>query len=154
MAPQVAQVIRQKYPYTEANFIYHASAEIETMDSRFRVHPFGLSLDSLIERSDIVITSASTSSFEVLARGVPTGIIRLIGNQDDNFQALGRAELVSMIGSRSDDGLWSLDEYELDKLVLNVGYRTALSQKNLETFDLLGNSRILDEVLSTNTNPV
>ena len=154
MAPQVAQMIRQKYPYAEANFIYHSSDEIEAMDSRFRVHPFGLSLDTLIERSDIVITSASTSSFEVLARGIPTGIIRLIGNQDVNYQALGQAKLASIIGSRSDDGLWRLDEYELDKLVLDVGYRTALSKRNLETFDLLGSSRILDEILSTNNDSV
>jgi spore coat polysaccharide biosynthesis predicted glycosyltransferase SpsG len=154
MAPRVAQLIRQNYPYAEANFVYHASEEIEAMDSRFRVHPFGPSLDSLMERSDVVITSASTSSFEVLARGIPTGIIRLVGNQDATFQALGRAELVSRIGIRSDDGLWSLSEPELEKLVLDVEYRTALSRKNLETFDLLGNSRILDEVLSTDNNLV
>ncbi len=152
MAPRVAELIRQNYPYEEASFIYHVSEEIETLDSRFKVHPFGLSLDSLIERSDIVITSASTSSFEVLARGIPTGIIRLVGNQDDTFQALGGAGLVSRIGNRSDDGQWSFFERELEKLVLDVEYRTTLSRKNLETFDLQGSSRILDEVLSAENN--
>jgi spore coat polysaccharide biosynthesis predicted glycosyltransferase SpsG len=146
MAPQVARLIRQKYSFKEANFMYHASEEIEALDSRFKVHPFGSSLDSIIDRSDIVITSASTSSFEVLVRGLPTGIIRLIRNQDDNFRALGQAKLVSIIGSRSDHGSWSFSERELEKLILDAKYRNDISHLNLEKFDLLGSSRILDKI--------
>ena len=147
-AVQVARLIRQKYLFREASFIYHESIEIESMDPRFKVFPFGSALDSIIRHSDLVITSASTSSFEVLARGIPTGIVRLIGNQDENFCDLGESGLVSKIGNRSDDGSWIFFTPVLEKLILDVDYRNVLSRKNLMVFDFLGSSRILDEVTS------
>lgn len=146
MAPQIAHLIRQKYQFEEASFIYHHPAEIESMDSRFKVFPFGSILDSIIERSDLVITSASTSSFEVLARGVPTGIIRIVGNQDDNFRALGEAKLVSSIGVRSDEGLWNFSKHELDRLLLDANYREILRGRALKVFDFEGASRILEKI--------
>jgi spore coat polysaccharide biosynthesis predicted glycosyltransferase SpsG len=146
LALQVARLIRQKYHYKEANFIYHERLEIESMDPRFKVFPFGPALDSIIRQSDVVITSASTSSFEVLARGIPTGIIRLVGNQDDNFKELCGAELVSSIGRRSDDGLWSFTLPELERLMLDGTFRQTLRERNLKVFDFEGASRILGKI--------
>ena len=146
MAPEVARLIRQKYNYREANFIYHDRLEIEPMDPRFKVFPFGSVLDSIINQSNVVITSASTSSFEILARGIPTGIIRLVGNQDNNFRALHEAELVSLIGSRSDDGVWDFSLPGLEKLMLDAVYRQTLMERNLKVFDLEGASRILEKI--------
>jgi spore coat polysaccharide biosynthesis predicted glycosyltransferase SpsG len=148
MALKVAQIIKEKYEYECASFIFHDSDEIEALDSRFKVYPFGSSLDSIIEHSDIVITSASTSSFEVLARGIPAGVIRLIGNQDDNFRALGENGLVSVIGKRDNDGIWEFYNDELEKLITDAQYREVLAQKNLEIFDFFGSSRIVDEVFA------
>ena len=146
MAPEVARLIRQKYNYREANFIYHHQLEIESMDSRFKVLPFGTNLDSIINESDVVITSASTSSYEILARGIPTGIIRLVGNQDNNFKALHEANLVSLIGNRSDDGGWNFSLTNLEKLILDTDYRQALRERSLKVFDFEGSSRILEKI--------
>lgn len=146
MAPRIANEIQQKYQYSEANFIYHDSTEIESMDSRFRVFPFGNSLDALINHSDIVITSASTSSFEVLAQGIPTGIIRLIDNQDQNFETLSQSGLASRIGIRSNEGEWSFFTQALHKLIEDREYRKGLSQVNSEIFDFQGASRILNYI--------
>jgi spore coat polysaccharide biosynthesis predicted glycosyltransferase SpsG len=146
MAPAVAHLIRQKYNYREAIFIYHDQLEIESMDPRFKVFPFGTILDSIIDVSDVVITSASTSSFEILVRGIPTGVIRLVGNQDDNFKALNEAKLVSLIGNRSDDGVWNFSLPELEKLLFDNDYRQALREKSLKIFDFEGSSRILEKI--------
>jgi spore coat polysaccharide biosynthesis predicted glycosyltransferase SpsG len=146
MAPKIAQLIRQKYDYSEANFLYHESFEIESMDPRFKVFPFGPALESIINQSDVVITSASTSSFEVLARGIPVGVVRLVGNQDENYRDLGKAGLVLRIGNRSDDGSWIFSIAELERLLLDSEHRDGLSRKNSTVFDFLGSSRILDEV--------
>jgi spore coat polysaccharide biosynthesis predicted glycosyltransferase SpsG len=116
------------------------------MDPRFKVFPFGSVLDSIINQSNVVITSASTSSFEILARGIPTGIIRLVGNQDNNFRALHEAELVSLIGSRSDDGVWDFSLPGLERLMLDAVYRQTLRERNLKVFDLEGASRILEKI--------
>lgn len=148
MAPRIANILRHIQEFQKASFIYHDSQEIVKMDSRFEVFPFGLKLDSMIERADIVITSASTSSFEVLARGIPTGIIRLVDNQDENFQALGDAGLVTRVGKRDDNGGWVFFEKDLNKLISDTQYRKVLSQKNREVFDLEGSSRILDRIIS------
>lgn len=148
MAPRIANILQHIQDFQKANFIYHDSQEIETMDSRFEVFPFGLELDSMIEQADIVITSASTSSFEVLARGIPTGIIRLVGNQDENFQVLDDAGLVTPVGKRDDSGVWIFFEKDLNKLICDTEYRKVLSQKNQEVFDFQGSSRILDGIIS------
>ena len=147
MALEVARLIRQKYHYKEANFIYHRQLEIESMDPRFKVFPFGSTLDSIINESDLVITSASTSSYEILARGIPTGIIRLVGNQDNNFKALHEANLVSIIGNRGDDGVWNFSLPELEKLMLDADYRKTLRERSLKVFDLEGSSRILKKII-------
>lgn len=148
MALEMAQIIKGNYEFERADFISHDSNEIEALDSRFKVYPFGNSLDSIIERSDVVITSASTSSFEVLARGVPAGIMRLIGNQDDNFRALGENGLASVIGERDDYGIWKFNKDELEKLITDTHYRDVLSRKNLEVFDFFGSVRIVDEIFT------
>lgn len=148
MAPRIADVIRHYQDFQKATFIYHDSQEIEIMDSRFEVSPFGLALDSMIAKADIVITSASTSSFEVLARGIPTGIIRLVENQDENFQLLDDAGLVTQVGKRDDSGGWIFFENKIKKLLSDAEYRKGLSQKNLEVFDFQGCSIILDEIIS------
>jgi spore coat polysaccharide biosynthesis predicted glycosyltransferase SpsG len=146
MAPRLANEIRQRFQYSQANFIYHDRSEIEFMDSRFKVFPFGNSLDSLLQHSDIVITSASTSSFEVMARGIPTGIIRIIGNQDQNFETLTNSGLASRIGLRSDAGIWDFFTQELSLLIEDDDYRRSLSHASLEVFDFDGAARILNRI--------
>jgi spore coat polysaccharide biosynthesis predicted glycosyltransferase SpsG len=146
MAPLLANEIRQRFRYSQANFIYHDSSEIEFMDSRFKVFPFGNSLDTLLQHSDIVITSASTSSFEVMAMGIPTGIIRIIGNQDQNFDTLSQSGLASRIGFRSDAGIWEFFTQELNLLIEDDEYRRSLSLANLEVFDFDGAARILNRI--------
>lgn len=147
MAPKVAGLIRQKYEFKKVNFIYHNRLEIESMDTRFKVFPFGPVLDSLVDTSDVVITSASTSSFEILARGIPTGIIRLVGNQDSNFEALDEAGLASQIGKRSDDGVWNFSLTGLGRLMQDAFYRRALRERNLKVFDFDGSSRIINKII-------
>ncbi len=146
MAPRLANEIRQRFRYSRANFIYHEPSEIEFMDSRFKVFPFGSSLDSLLHHSDIVITTASTSSFEVMASGIPTGIIRVTGNQDQNFDTLTRSGLASRIGFRSDAGNWEFFTQELNVLIEDVDYRRSLSNANSEVFDFNGAARILNRI--------
>ena len=119
---------------------------LELLDSRFHFLHFGDSLDQVIESADLVLTTASTSSLEMLAREVHLGVACAVGNQKAYYDALEKTCAVGMLGKRSDSGNWNLDENELRKLILDQNYRKKLRLNSYGLIDLSGAKRIVDAI--------
>ena len=128
-------------------FFSNQRSEIEKLDDRFKVLDFGDCLDAEIETSDLVLTTASTSSLEVIARELPLGVVCAASNQIRNYHALGENEIAAQIGERDSMGLWSFDLVALSKLINDFNYRTRLVNNSTGILDLEGSRRIVDIIL-------
>jgi spore coat polysaccharide biosynthesis predicted glycosyltransferase SpsG len=125
-------------------FTSNTGSEIESIDNRFVVKPFGSDLDSEVDQADLVLTTASTSSFEIIARAKPLGVICAISNQRNTFDAIGNMGIAGKIGTRTESSEWKFDLGILERLVYDFEYRSLLQKKSQNIIDRLGASRILN----------
>lgn len=125
-------------------FTSNTGSEIESIDTRFVVKPFGSDLDSEVDQADLVLTTASTSSFEIIARAKPLGVICAISNQRNTFDAIGNMGIAGRIGTRTESNEWKFDLGILERLVYDYEYRSLLQKKSQNLIDGLGASRILN----------
>ena len=72
----------------------------------FFIHPIGSELDLIAGDFDVVLTTASTSSLEFIAREIPTGVVFAVDNQEDYYEQLGRLGYALQIGTRNPSGVW------------------------------------------------
>jgi spore coat polysaccharide biosynthesis predicted glycosyltransferase SpsG len=133
--------------FGKAIFVSDDHQTIEVMDSRFQVVPFGKSIDKMINAADLVFTTASTSSLEIIARGLPLGIACAVKNQTKHYQNLVELGLASPLGQRTSSGLWELNTKEMEMLIGNPLYRFGLKGVNSIKVDLLGSKRVVDAIL-------
>jgi len=115
-------------------------------DNRFEVIPFGRSLDKIIDEADLVFTSASTSSLEIVARGIPLGVVRSAINQEVYYEALGQAGLAAQIGYFAAEEGWCLDREEVERLLADSGYREQIVNTSEGIIDFGGAARILKAI--------
>jgi len=134
--------------FNRAIFISDSQKEIESMDSRFNVNFFGTELDAVLENADLVFTTASTSSLEIIAREIPLGICCVANNQKSYFDALTDLEIAAGIGEYSIRGVWELNWVLIKNLIRDSSFRRTISKNSKGYFDLLGSQRIVDEILS------
>ena len=118
-----------------------------TLDSRFEILPFGQQLDHRLENADLVLTTASTSSFEVLARGIPLGVAQAVDNQTLYYKSLGEAGVVAQIGELNSQKSWQFNIQIIERLMGDFDYRKKLLASSQGIIDLRGSSRILKAIL-------
>lgn len=116
-----------------------------TFDSRFRFLEIGALFDEIIEKADIVFTTASTSCFEMIAREIPTGVVCVVDNQLETYLSLKKREIVQPIGIK--DIEWNLDIESIEDLIKSEELRSKLIKKTAGLIDLMGSTRILDAIL-------
>ena len=133
--------------FERAIFFSDNALNFHTLDSRFQVLAFGGLLDQVIESADLVLTTASTSSLEVLAREIHVGVACAVDNQKACYVALGKTQAVSLIGNRSNSGAWVLDGNELKKLIRDQSYRSSLKANARNLIDLEGAKRVVNAIL-------
>ena len=112
--------------------------------SGFVFHSLGPELDVWADKVDLVFTTASTSSFEFIAREVPTGVACAVDNQKENYEQLGRLGVAAQIGTMDFKGEWKLDLLEIKNLVENSSRRAKLRLTTEGLIDLKGASRVVD----------
>jgi len=134
--------------FNRAIFFTEDALGLELLDSRFQILPFGNSLDQVIESADLVLTTASTSSLEVLAREVHLGVACAVDNQKAYYDALEKTYAAGMLGKRSDSGNWNLDDGILRKLILDHDFRQQLRVNAHGLIDLNGAKRIVEAILN------
>ena len=144
-ASVMAKTLSHRTGYNSVTFISEDDSLLQ-LDSRFKIHGFGDRLDSLIDSSDLVFTSASTSGLEVAVRGIPVGIVSLVDNQDQYYGAMGRARVAQQVGFRSSHGDWNLDELAILEVINNTQYRKMLQENACKLLDFKGSERILDAI--------
>lgn len=101
---------------TPMNFEAHQfsrSRFYPVIDSRFHYTQVGQQLDELTKDVDLVITTASTSSLEFLARGLRVGIVCAVDNQRRHYNSLGDLGVVAQLGVRTLDNDWELDKQKI-----------------------------------------
>lgn len=146
-ALSAAKVLMGIDGFVVASFFSKDETGIGRLDSRFIVNDFGSLLDKEIESADLVFTTASTSSLEVIARGIPLGVACAVSNQSNYHDAIVRNGLASSIGERVKTNSWKLDEKEMRKMIEDLSYRRNLVSGSKGLVDFDGASRIIDSIL-------
>jgi spore coat polysaccharide biosynthesis predicted glycosyltransferase SpsG len=117
-----------------------------TLDSRFKYIEIGQRLDDLTMDVDLVITTASTSSLEFLARGLCVGLVCAVDNQRQYYNSLGKLGVAAQLGFRTLDNSWELDEQKIYSLISSTELRMNLMTKAVGLVDFSGASRIVDVI--------
>ena len=117
-----------------------------TLDSRFKYIEIGQRLDDLTMDVDLVITTASTSSLEFLARGLCVGLVCAVDNQRQYYDSLGKFGVAAQLGFRTLDNTWELDEQKIYSLISSTELRMNLMTKAVGLVDFSGASRIVDVI--------
>ena len=116
------------------------------LDPRFTVVPFGPELDEKAKTADLVFTTASTSSLEFIARGIPIGIGCAVNNQEQYYESLCKMNIAAPIG-RYSNGIWQIELAKIKELINNSDLRKKLRLSCADLIDLNGAERITDEVI-------
>lgn len=133
-------------------FLFSNDSKLRSNDSRLHFVPIGREMEVITEHCDLVITTASTSCLEFLARGFPIGVIRLLDNQDQYFTVLGAMGIAVQLGFRSDEGNWNIDVSLLAELIHSEKLREKLIQKSSDLIDFEGSKRIVMAIRETLSN--
>ena len=117
-----------------------------TLDPRFRYIEIGSQLDELTKNIDLVLTTASTSSLEFIARGLCVGVACAVDNQEQNYDSMGQLGVAARIGLRNSDNFWELNVKTISLLISSSAYRENLVTKSKGLIDFNGASRIVDAI--------
>lgn len=134
--------------FKHAIFFSRESNYIEELDGRFKVLPFGTSLDTELRDADLVFTTASTSSLEIIAREIPLGVACSVSNQVANYETFGDSNIAARIGVRATSGKWDMHSEVIHRLITDSRFRDDLNTTAYDYIDLLGTKRILDAIIA------
>ena len=99
-----------------------------------------------MDQADLVITSASTSIVEVLARRIPSGFVVTASNQEANRHFLLKENLSIEVGLYEQEE-FRIDVGSLEKLLTDFKARQHLQENSLRLVDGFGSSRIIENVI-------
>jgi spore coat polysaccharide biosynthesis predicted glycosyltransferase SpsG len=120
----------------------------EGIGVNFIVHPIGSELDLIARDADVVLTTASTSSLEFIAREIPTGVVCAVDNQEAYYEQLGRLGFASQIGVRNAAGNWDFKVGSIRELLENQEKRDSLENSVHGLIDLKGAERVINLLVS------
>ena len=143
------RAVLQKLSRLNLPFVAHVFSDenLENFsDTRIFQHQLGTELDALAESVDLVITTASTSSIEFIAREIPTLVACAIDNQEKFYSELGELGFAIPIGVRNSVGDWQLDLQTIKNAIEDPEIRSKLKHRVRGVIDLMGPSRVLDKI--------
>jgi len=134
----------QKYDLDFSVLLFiHRLTAMKDLDSRFTVRANGEELDVEARNADLVITTASTTSLEFLARETAIGIVSVTKNQESYYESLSKQGLVCPLG-KVVENYSKFNHSSLHKLLYSYEYRMRLRSNTKGFIDLRGASRIVD----------
>ncbi len=146
LASAVAGELKNVKQFESAYFLTDLKDEISSIDSRFQVVEFGPALDSFLADADLVFTTASTSSLEVVAREIPLAVCSSVDNQKSYLKALVDRGLAVGVGSLNNSETWKLEKNVIQDLFTDPNLRFQMREKSSGFLDLLGSHRIVNEI--------
>lgn len=141
--PTIAELIQPFMMNLEVHLFTNEKISAE-FSHDFIIHPIGSELDLIAQEVDLVLTTASTSSLEFIAREIPTGVVCLVDNQEDYYEQLGRLGYATQIGVRTSAGAWEFNVEVIRNLLVSQEKRDALKESVLDLIDLKGAERVID----------
>jgi spore coat polysaccharide biosynthesis predicted glycosyltransferase SpsG len=127
-------------------YLFSNTTPDPVLDSRFHYIEVGHLLDELTKSVDLVLTTASTSSLEFMARGLCVGVVCVIDNQEQYYKAIGNLGVAAQLGIRTMDNHWELDKEKICSLITSRQLRESLLANAAGLIDFKGASRIVDEI--------
>jgi spore coat polysaccharide biosynthesis predicted glycosyltransferase SpsG len=116
-------------------------------NKKFVSHRVGRSLDSESTNADLVLSTASTSSLEFIAREIPIGVVCVTENQQANYRILTSMGLASDIGFIDAQGKWVLNKIEICDLLTDKSKRDSYRNFAKGLIDLKGAERVVTQIL-------
>jgi hypothetical protein len=147
-ASTIAHALSKFDCFESAIFFSNSVSDIEQLDPRYSARLPGRNLDYELLDADLVFTTASTSSLEILAREIPLGIGCSVPNQLEYYNSIVDGGLAAPIGERLNLGKWVLDEVLIDRLIHDQKLRQDLLCNVKDFIDLKGAARIVDAIQS------
>jgi spore coat polysaccharide biosynthesis predicted glycosyltransferase SpsG len=147
-----AEEISQILSCTSADFhayIFTSKGNIKNVDSRINYVPIGSLLDQFAKNTDLVLTTASTTSLEFIAREKAVGIGCATDNQRHYYNSLSSIGVAAPIGQFI-SGCWQLNADKILELISSEELRNSLIEKSNELIDLQGVKRIVEEIYKLN----
>jgi spore coat polysaccharide biosynthesis predicted glycosyltransferase SpsG len=117
-----------------------------TLDSRFRYVQLSQDLDKQTQNADLILTTASTSSLEFLARGFSVGIACAVDNQKQNFRVLDELGVAAPFGHYNSEKKWDLDREKIYALITSIELRENLRINARGLIDFEGARRLADAI--------
>ena len=127
-------------------YLFTNSIVDSNLDPRFRYIEMGNQFEELTKDADLILTTASTSSLEFLARELCVGIACVVDNQKQNYETLGELGVAAQFGIRYVNNKWELDKEKIHSLITSSELRGALLAKSKGLIDFDGARRIVDAI--------
>lgn len=127
-------------------YLFSSSYADSVLDSRFFYIEVGPRLDEVTRDVDLVLTTASTSSLEFIARGLCVGIVCAIKNQEQYYKSLSELGIAIPLGFRNSENNWDLNQQKIYSLVNSSEMRENLIARASGLIDFNGASRIVDAI--------
>jgi spore coat polysaccharide biosynthesis predicted glycosyltransferase SpsG len=126
--------------------VFTNSGKISGYDNRFTFfEPSGL-LDSIALTADLILTTASTTSLEFIARQIPIGILCAVNNQISYYEALTSKRIAAPLGHYS-KGFFNVNQGLLQDLVTSQTARLSYADYSGLSIDFNGSKRIVDMLI-------
>ena len=126
--------------------VFTNSGTIQKYDDRFTFFEVGGLLDSLSSTADLVLTTASTTSLEFIARRIPTGILCAVDNQIAYYDALTSKRVAAPLGHYA-HGSFNVNQDLLQDLVTSQITRLNYADYSKLSIDFEGSKRIVDKLI-------
>jgi spore coat polysaccharide biosynthesis predicted glycosyltransferase SpsG len=142
---EIAKILATMHEQFEV-YLFSSSYADSVLDSRFFYVEIGPLLDEITRDVDLVLTTASTSSLEFIARGLCVGIVCAINNQEQYYETLSELGIAIPLGFRNTADTWDLNQQKIYSLVNSSELRRNLIARASGLIDFNGASRIVDAI--------
>lgn len=110
----------------------------------------GAAINSELTTADVVISAAGVSSWEMLHKGIPTGLICAVDNQRANYRFMTQEQLVVGLGDLSIGQ--DLDSLAMAHLLTDADLRQGLATRASSLIDGQGADRAADMIIGILTD--
>lgn len=116
---------------------------------RFQTFDLGDNFERILKTVDLAFCTSSTSSLELIASEIPTGIVCSVRNQNQYYSEIKKLKIAIPVGSYNSNTGWDLKKDLIFNLIESSDLRAKLKSKIRGYIDLNGPKRIIDEIESS-----
>ncbi|MFX0560700.1 PseG/SpsG family protein [Tepidibacillus infernus] len=153
ITPKILDILNTEYPNVVKNVVigkgFKNIEEIKRIDDKnisYYYNVNGIEMKALMLRSDMAISAAGQTIYELIKTETPFIPIRIIDNQENNVKGLLKYNLVNRVLDSESSNFTKELSNEI-RLLMNLENRTILYNSMKGIIDGLGRTRIIDELL-------